>query len=160
MDDIALQPDWNYEGRLVDDELAFLKADLQAHAATPTILCTHIPLISAMPFAASLAQAAGFKVKAPKDAVCTNATALTDDFPGHNIRAVLAGHLHHYEQNDLGGVPFYNSGAVCGNWWKGSTVAGDWWKGPLKECPEGFAVVDLGADGSVKFDYRTYGWKA
>jgi hypothetical protein len=27
-------------------------------------------------------------------------------------------------------------------------------------CPEGYGVVDLGADGSVKFDYRTYGWKA
>jgi hypothetical protein len=27
-------------------------------------------------------------------------------------------------------------------------------------CPEGFGVVDVGADGAVKFDYRTYGWKA
>ena len=71
-------------------------------------------------------------------------------FPGHNIRAVLAGHLHRYEVNTLSGVPFYNSGAVCGNYWKG----------PMLGCPEGYGVVDVGADGSVKFDYRAYGWKA
>lgn len=150
MDDIALMPDKSYEGLLFDDELAFLRTDLQAHAAQPTILCTHIPLLSSTPFALSLAQATGFHVKTPKNLVCTNASAATSDFPGHNIRAVLAGHLHRYERNDFSGVPFYNSGAVCGNYWKG----------PMLDCPEGFGVVDLGADGSVKFDYRTYGWKA
>jgi Icc protein len=150
MDDIKLMPDKSYEGLLFDNELAFLRADLQAHAATPTLLCTHIPLYSAIPFAISLAQATGFHVKTPKNLVCTNAATLIDDFPGHNIRAVLAGHLHRYEENVISNVPFYNSGAVCGNYWKG----------PMMGCPEGFGVVDLGADGSVKFDYRTYGWKA
>jgi Icc protein len=150
MDDIALLPDKSYEGLLFDDELAFLHADLQAHAAKPMILCTHIPLMSGLPFAIDLAKATGFHVKTPKNLVCTNAGALTSDFPGHNIRAVLAGHLHRYEQLQLGRVPIYNSGAVCGNYWKG----------PMFGCPEGYGVVDLGADGSVKFDYRTYGWKA
>lgn len=150
MDDIALMPDKTYEGLLFDDELAFLRADLQANAAKPTLLCTHIPLYSLLPFSIALAQATGFHVKTPKNLVCTNAQALIDDFPGHNIRAVLAGHLHHYERNMVGGVPFYNSGAVCGNYWKG----------PMGDCREGFAVVDLAADGGVKFDYRTYGWKA
>jgi Icc protein len=149
LDDIALLPDKSYEGLLFDDELAFLHADLAAHSARPTILCTHIPFFSALPFALSLAQATGFNVKAPKNLVCTNATTAINDFPGHNIRAVLAGHLHRYERNDFSGVPFYNSGAVCGNYWKG----------PMLGCPEGFGVVDLGTDGSVKFDYRTYGWK-
>jgi Icc protein len=149
-DDIALLPDKSYEGLLFDDELAFLRADLQANAGKPTIFCTHIPLFSALPFSIMLAQATGFHVKTPRNLVCTNAATLINEFPGHNIRAVLAGHLHRYERNDIGGVPFYNSGAVCGNYWKG----------PMMDCPEGFGVVDLGADGSVKFDYRTYGWKA
>jgi Icc protein len=150
MDDIALLSDKSYEGLLFDDELAFLRADLQANAAKPTILCTHIPLFSALPFSITLAQATGFHVKTPKNLVCTNAAAVIDHLSGHNIRAVLAGHLHRYERNDIGGVPFYNSGAVCGNYWKG----------PMFGCPEGYGVVDLGSDGSVKFDYRTYGWKA
>jgi Icc protein len=141
MDDVALLPDRNFEGRIPDDELAFLRADLQLHAAQPTILCTHIPFVSSLP---------SFHGKIPPYALCHNATALTGDFPGHNIRAVLAGHLHQYEKNVVGGVPFYNSGAVCANWWAG----------PLDGCPEGFAVVDLAADGTLKFDYRGYGWKA
>jgi len=141
MDDVALLPNRDYEGRILDDELAFLRADLQAHAAQPTILATHIPFITTLP---------SFHGKIPPQALCKNAAALTGDFPGHNIRAVLAGHLHQYEKNMIGGVPFYNSGAVCANWWAG----------PLEGCPEGFAVVDLGADGSLKFDYRSYGWKA
>jgi Icc protein len=150
LDDIALEPDHSYVGRLFDDELAFLQADLNAHAASPTIICTHIPLISSMPFSIELAQATGFHVKMPKNLVCTNANAAVADFPGHNIRAVLAGHLHRYEKLEMSGVPVYNSGAVCGNYWKG----------PMLDCPEGFGVVDLGADGSVKFEYRPYGWKA
>jgi 3',5'-cyclic AMP phosphodiesterase CpdA len=150
MDDIKLMPDHSYEGLLFDDELAFLHADLRANAAKPTLLCTHIPLYSMLPFSVALAQATGFHVKTPRNLVCTNANALISDFPGHNIRAVLAGHLHHYEENVIGGVPFYNSGAVCGNYWKGA-MAG---------CPEGFAVVDVAADGGLKFDYRPYGWQA
>lgn len=151
MDDIDLLPDGSYQGRLFDDELAFLKADLQAHAAKPTILCTHIPLYSMMSVSVELAQAAGLPVnKSPKTLVCTNSGSLTNTFPGHNVRAVLAGHLHNYEVNTINGVPYYNSGAVCGNYWKG----------PMGSCKEGFGVVDLGADGSVKFDYRDYGWKA
>ena len=150
MDDVALLPNKSYEGLLFDDELAFLRADLQAHAATPTILCTHIPLFSLLPFALELAVATGLHVTSPRNLVCTNSSALINDFPGHNIRAVLAGHLHRYETNMISRVPFYNSGAVCANYWKG----------PLAGCPEGFGVVDLHANGAVKFDYRTYGWKA
>ncbi len=86
----------------------------------------------------------------PKALVCTNANDLFGEIKGHNIKAVLAGHLHRLERLALNGVPFINSGAVCGNWWRG----------PLLGCPEGFGVVDLGADGSVRFGYRTYGWKA
>jgi Icc protein len=149
MDDIALLPDASYKGLLFDDELAFLRADLQAHATVPTILCTHIPLVSMVPFALDLAAATGFHVKSPHSLVCTNSASLIDDFPGHNVRAVLAGHLHRYETNVIGRVPFYNSGAVCANYWKG----------PLAGCPEGFGVVDVSADGAVNFDYRTYGWK-
>ena len=133
-----------------DDELAFLQADLQTHAAKPTIVCTHIPLFSLLPFSFELAAATGFHVKSPKSLVCTNASAAVKDFPGHNIRAVLSGHLHRYEKNLIGNVPFYNSGAVCGNYWKG----------PMADCHEGYAVVDLKANGAVNFDYRGFGWKA
>jgi len=152
MDDIALQADRSYIGQMFDDELAFLKADLAAHRDMPTIVCTHIPIVSNVPLMLAMAQG---KIADPqkgttKSMVCTNGDAVLNDVPGNNIRAVLAGHLHFYEELDLNGVKVFNSGAVCGSYWKG----------PNHGCPEGFGVVDLGADGSVKFDYRPYGWKA
>jgi 3',5'-cyclic-AMP phosphodiesterase len=147
LDDIALQADHGYIGQLFDDELAFLKADLDAHRTMPTIVCSHIPIMSeiVVPFIL------GHDPKAKAQTlVCTNGDAMLGDIPGTNIRAVLSGHLHFLESFSYNGVKIVNSGAVCANYWKG----------PNHGCPEGFGVVDLGADGSVKFDYRAYGWKA
>jgi 3',5'-cyclic-AMP phosphodiesterase len=151
LDDIASQLDHGYFGELFDDELAFLKADLDAHRTTPTIVTTHIPIASNLPFDLLLAHGAGeFHQASSKNLVCTNGGALIEDASGHNIRAILSGHLHYHETLDRNGVRLINSGAVCG----------DYWRGPRYGCPEGFGVVDLGADGSVAFDYRGYGWKA
>jgi 3',5'-cyclic AMP phosphodiesterase CpdA len=148
LDDIALQSDHGYIGQLFADELDYLRADLAAHRAMPTMICTHIPVISNI--------ALGMILSQPKhphgiaSLVCSNAPDLTSDFPGHNIRAVLCGHLHYHEQLALNGVTYINSGAVCANYWKG----------PMMGCPEGFGVVDVAADGTFNFDYRTYGWQA
>jgi len=151
LDDIALQPDRSYIGEFFDDELAFLKADLAANRNSPTIVCTHIPILSNVPLMLAMAKVGNDPVKAAtKSMVCTNSNSLLDNFPGHNIRAVLAGHLHFYEKLEQNGVQIINSGAVCGSYWKG----------PNHGSPEGFGVVDLSADGKVAFDYRTYGWKA
>jgi len=151
LDDIDPLPDRTYIGQLFDDELGFLKADLDAHKDMPTIVCTHIPVMSNLPYGLLAAHAASGQHQAvPPNLVCTNGQKLIDDFPGHNIRAVLAGHLHYFEKISQNGVQFINSGAVCGHYWAG----------PMMGCKEGFGVVDLGADGSVAFDYRDFGWKA
>jgi len=152
LDDIEPEPDHTYIGKLFDDELAFLKADLDAHRAMPTIICAHIPTVSNLPVGLLMAQTSNKPPPKdpPKNLVCTNGSVLMDDLPGHNVRAVLAGHLHFMEKIEMNGIQFINSGAVCGTYWKG----------PLYGCPEGFGVVDLGGNGSVAFDYRTYGWKA
>jgi len=152
LDDIAMQfGGQGYFGEMFDDELAFLKADLDANRTTPTIVSTHIPIASNLPL--GLLPAHDFpdhRRPSSKSLICTNGEAFLEKVAGHNIRAVLAGHLHFQEQLERNGVRLINGGAVCGNYWKG----------PLYGCPEGFGVVDLGADGSVAFDYRTYGWKA
>jgi Icc protein len=150
LDDISAQPDMSYIGKLFNDELAYLRADLDRHRTMPTLICTHIPIISNMALAMNLMRPPGVHSNGMKSLVCTNGSALTSDFPGHNVRAVLAGHLHHYERVEANGIPFINSGAVCGNYWKG----------PVMDCPEGFGVVDLGPNGSFQFEYRPYGWRA
>jgi Icc protein len=150
LDDIDPLPNQTYIGELFDDELRYLRADLDAHRGTPTIVCTHIPIVSNLALALYFNQPAGVHSNGMKSLVCSNGSELTSQLSGHAIKAVLAGHLHHYERLTLGGVPFINSGAVCGNYWKG----------PVMDCPEGFGIVDLGGDASFKFEYRPYGWKA
>ena len=154
LDDIDPLPNRSYIGELFSDELQFLRADLDAHRTVPTIISCHIPTLSNLPMELSIAHAISGRptppLKNPKSLVCTNAQDLFADLPGHNIRAVLSGHLHFLENLTQNGIPFVNCGAVCGNYWHG----------PMYGCPEGFGVVDLDADGSVAFDYHPYGWKA
>jgi 3',5'-cyclic AMP phosphodiesterase CpdA len=150
LDDIALDSDHSYYGALFDEEIKYFQADLEAHRTAPTIICTHIPLLSNTPLAAAVAKLAGLHFNVPKNLVCTNASAVTSDLAGHNVRAVLCGHLHYYEKLEFNGVPFINSGAVCGSYWRGKVA----------NCPEGYGLVDVGADGSFNFKYQTYGWQA
>jgi 3',5'-cyclic AMP phosphodiesterase CpdA len=148
LDDVQLVPDNGYIGAFFPEEINFCRAGL--NTAAPTIVCTHIPIVSPMAMQIHLARMMGLQINAPANLVCTNGSTLISALPGHNVKAVLCGHLHRYERSEQNGIPFINSGAVCGNYWKG----------PVMDCPEGFGVVDVGADGSFKFDYRPYGWKA
>ena len=151
LDDIDPMPDRTYEGKLFEDELSFLQTDLEANKLKPTIVCTHIPILSNLPMGLLAAHTVtGQHPNPAKNLVCTNGGKLVADIPGHNVRAVLAGHLHFFERIQMNGVQFINSGAVCGSYWKG----------PLYGCAEGFGIVDLTKDGSVAFDYHPYGWKA
>ena len=52
-------------------------------------------------------------------------------FEGHNVVAVLQGHLHVNEVVVLKNTQYILSGAVCGNWWRGVRMG----------FPEGFTVV-------------------
>lgn len=152
LDDVVLQTQqaYGYIGQIPPDEAAFATSEFKAHSTAPTIVCTHIPLISNLPIYLKLFKDAAVGAAIPGTLVCENSSVVTDAFSGNNIRAVLCGHLHYYEKLTVNGIPFINSGAVCASYWKG----------PNRGCPEGFGVVDVGADSSVAFDYRTYGWKA
>ena len=150
LNDIALDSEHSYYGALSDEEVQYLLADLAANRSAPTIVCTHVPLMSNTPLAVAAAKLVGLHFNVPKTLVCTNASAIMPDFSLHNVRGVLCGHLHYYEHLDLNGIPFINSGAVCGSYWRG----------PVANCPEGFGIVDVGANGSFDFKYQTYGWKA
>jgi predicted phosphodiesterase len=150
LDDVWLEPDRLYIGELSPEDLAFARSALDRQAKTPTIVCTHIPLLSNLPLGLNLVKGLMPGAPIPKNLVCTNAGLLTGMFPGHDVRAVLCGHLHHYERLMVEGIPFINSGAVCGSYWKG----------PMMGCSEGYGVVDVAADGSLGFAYQGYGWKA
>jgi len=154
LDDVVPHPDGSYIGEFVQEQLTFLRTELATDPGTPTILVGHIPSVSVLP---SLGEAGrttdrATVIETPASLVAHNAEQLRDVLVDTraNVRAVLAGHLHHLEQIQIDGISYINGGAICGNWWKGAQNG----------CPEGFLVIDLDGDGNITASYRSYGWKA
>jgi Icc protein len=144
LDSIQITPDRNYKTAVDAEQLTWLKKDLVAQApGTPAIVVIHAPLLSGA-VAASFPGAA-----ASNQLVVTNAGEVIPLFDGHNVLAVLQGHLHINEVDTFKGIPYVTCGAVSGNWWHG-THAG---------TPEGYTIVSL-RNGKATWRYETYGFKS
>jgi Icc protein len=154
LDDVQPEPDGSYIGEFAEEQLAFLRNELRIDSQTPTLLCGHIPSVSVLPNLSVCGEIKtnGANIETPDSLLARNASELHNVLSETraNVKLVLAGHLHHLEQIQIDGVTYLNSGAICGNWWKGAQ----------KGCPEGLLVLDLGSDGNFTSDYRSYGWKA
>jgi 3',5'-cyclic-AMP phosphodiesterase len=81
--------------------------------------------------------------------VVTNAREVMQIFDGHNVLAVLQGHLHINAVDTFKEIPYITGGAVSGNWWHGTHQG----------TPEGFTVISL-RDGKISWRYDTYGFKS
>ena len=81
--------------------------------------------------------------------VIQNADEVLRAFKRSDLRLVLQGHLHIFEEIKEDGFTVVTGGAVCG----------DWWKGPHWGIPEGFVVADV-RDGQITWQYQSYGWHA
>jgi 3',5'-cyclic-AMP phosphodiesterase len=153
LDDVLPEPDGSYVGQFPEEQLTFLRNELRTDVQTPTVLCGHIPSVSVLPNLGinGETKANGAQLETPASLVAQNTSDLHQVLTetGSNVKLVLAGHLHHLEQIQIDGLSFINAGAICGNWWKGAQ----------KGCPEGFMVLDLGSDGGVAAEYRSYGWR-
>jgi len=144
LDSIGITDDHHYEARIDADQLAWIAKDLAATpAGTPIIVTTHIPLASAINSYTDPAPIAA------KGTAFINGPETIKLFEGHHVVAVLQGHTHVNEEVLWHGVPYITSGAVCGNWWKGTRLG----------TPEGFTVVSV-ANGKVSTRYETYGFKS
>jgi 3',5'-cyclic AMP phosphodiesterase CpdA len=146
LDSIGITADRAYEGRIDAAQLQWLAGDLKAQpAATPVIVVSHVPIVSAyasyLPVPATPPPHHGETV--------VNSSEVIPLFEGHNVLAVLQGHTHVNERVEWQGVPYITSGAVCGNWWKGTHLG----------TPEGFTVVSV-RGGKVTTRYETYGFQS
>jgi hypothetical protein len=57
--------------------------------------------------------------------------------------------LHLVDKVLYNGVTYCCNGAVCAGWWKGDN----------QECDEGYGIVDLYDDGSIRNEYVSFGWR-
>lgn len=69
-------------------------------------------------------------------------------FAAHNLKLVLQGHQHLYEEIKVKGVQFITGGAVSANWWNGA----------FHGTEEGYLKVDINGD-DFSWQYIDYGWE-
>jgi hypothetical protein len=146
LDPIQPTQDHLWEARIDEAQLLWLGEELaKAGPAAPVILITHVPLVSAF---SVYAEKRGGPPKYPTVTV-GNAAEVMRLFAGHNVIAVLQGHLHINEIVSYKNTQYITNGAVSGNWWHG----------PRLGVSEGFTVVSL-REGKLTRRYETYGFQS
>jgi 3',5'-cyclic AMP phosphodiesterase CpdA len=132
-----------YFGYIDSLQLEWLKADLEKiDPDMPIVVATHIPLITAQ-----IQMEYGHSPENIKGWVVDNSKDVLSLFDNHNLKLVLQGHLHIFED-----IYIYDKHFVTGG-----AVSGAWWKGPYKGTEEGFVkVTTSGSDFDL--EYVDYGW--
>jgi Icc protein len=143
LDSIQITPDRSFQGWIDAVQISWLRKDLGSiPMGMPVIVASHVPLVTGC-----------LSYEAPRAKLSQvfvgNAYEVLPAFDGHNVLAVLQGHLHVNEVITFKGIPYVTSGAVSGNWWHVTRLG----------TPEGFTVVSL-HDGKISWRYETYGFKS
>ncbi len=142
LDSIGFTPDRTYIGYIDDEQIAWLRADLEKMGdATPLVAVTHIPLSTGV-----------LQWMMPKHdwklIVVNNAADVLSLLHQYNLKAVLQGHTHVCEVVEYRGCQYITSGSV----------AGESWRGPKWGVhPQGFGLVRV-RHGQLSWTYHPCGF--
>lgn len=133
-----------------DEQYDWLESTLRdVPATTPTVILSHVPIISPSVFIWSNQDGGSFVI--PRYILHNDYVKLKNLFAKHpNVKLCLSGHLHTLDRVDYNCVTYLCNGAVSGNWWGGR----------FNDTDEGYAVVDFYDDGTFEHEYVKYSWKA
>ncbi|MDR1563122.1 MAG: metallophosphoesterase [Dysgonamonadaceae bacterium] len=127
---------------LGDEQMQWLNSELAATSVDqPLVLSLHVPLYSLY-----------YPVVEGKILdldVVADFAMIRDAFRGHNLRLVLQGHQHVYEEIFSQNVYYITAGAVSGNWWRGS----------YHGTEEGFLLVHVDVENAFTWEYVDFGWE-
>lgn len=134
-----------YIGYIDSVQVEWIKQDLaQVAPGTPIVVSVHIPFLTVWTELNYNALQANFD-----GVVITNGTEVLKLFDDHNLKLVLQGHLHYFEDIYVNNTHFITAGAV----------SGEWWKGPHLGTQEGFLKIDVKGD-EFSYQYIDSGWEA
>lgn len=155
----SVQPDGGgYLARLDPEQLAWLDADLAANPGKPTLVVSHIPIISTTIFSEPKGGENAHRV--PFAVMHADAMPLHERFAKHGgVRVCLSGHIHRHDRVAMPGIG-QPSNAIPITYICGGAVSGSWWDGRKQRCDEGYGVVDLFDDGTFEHQYVAYRWVA
>lgn len=109
-------------------------------AGQPIIVSTHVPFLSLY-----YPVLEGYYTDAD---TFINQKDVRSLFDKHNLKLVLQGHQHLYEEIKVKGVQYITAGAICAGWWGGS----------FHGTEEGYLQVNIDGD-DFGWDYIDYGWE-
>ncbi|MDX8339979.1 metallophosphoesterase [Draconibacterium sp. IB214405] len=143
LDGIGFTEDRHYYGHVDEEQLVWLKKDLEAAGDKPIAVSIHIPLLS---IGSQIMQSPTQGMDA--GSIVTNANEVREILEQHNTKLVLQGHLHFLEDIEYNGIHYITGGAVSSQWWQGQRFG----------MEEGFLKIDVkGEDFSWK--YVDFGWE-
>jgi len=133
----------NTANSVVDDvQKKWLQDDLaNTSEETPTVVVVHVPFLTVYYPA--------LQGRYTSADTFSNFKEIWDMFNGRNLKLVLQGHQHLYEEIKVLDTQFITAGAVCAYWWAG----------PYHGTEEGYLKVDVGASDNISWKYVNYGWE-
>lgn len=119
LDSVQKDDKFGYVGRIDDEQMSWLKRELGASPA-PTVVVSHIPLLSASNLASREAVFSRNSTNVGHQrVVANNHEVLSLIAANPNVRLCLSGHLHMVDTVRYRHTKFVCGGALCGAWWKG-----------------------------------------
>jgi 3',5'-cyclic-AMP phosphodiesterase len=134
-----------YYGQIDSVQMDWLRIVLDSVGKdTPIAVSLHIPILSV-----------GYQIEekgfTPRSVIKKeNAIELIRLFEKYNVKVVLQGHLHMYEDILFNGIHYITGGAVCGGWWEDRI--------PGVEREEGFLLIKVNGK-NFSSQYIEYGWE-
>jgi predicted phosphodiesterase len=124
-----------------NEQKKWLAADLKLiDSETPIVISTHVPFLSVYYPA--------LEGKYTHTDTFKNFKEIWDMFEDKNLKLVLQGHMHLYEEIKVKGVQFITAGAVSASWWGGD----------FHGTEEGYLLLHM--DGNdFDWEYIDYGWE-
>lgn len=124
-----------------EKQMEWLKDDLaKTGKQTPVIVSLHIPMLS-LYYPVVEGNFKGYDM-------IYNTKEVLDLLNQYNLKLVLQGHQHIYEQINERNRWFVTAGAVSAYWWSGAFLSTE----------EGYLKVTVDKEFNVSWSYKDYGW--
>lgn len=138
-----------YVADIDPEQLEWLDGELKKHKERPTVIVSHMPILSVTPILLNWKEDVGaYNVRGTQ--LVRDNGRLIKLFESHKqVKLCLSGHIHMVDRVDYKGVAY-----ICGG-----AVSGAWWLGPMHGFSPGFMKVDLHANGTFDADYVAWGWR-
>jgi len=143
----------DYVAEFTEEQMDWLRDDLQSASGRPTLLFGHFPPLSAISFLDGRASVKDGDWTLSTKRMTRNPMALIDTInavPNANVRAFFSGHIHRLDRIEAKGLTMICAGSV----------SGAQWRGPQVDTEEGYGIVDCRPDGTFNYRYHDYGWNA